>query len=181
MDDCIQIIFKRVEKNTDHISLAIGFSVVLVFCLMMIPLEAKEEAIASKHWITEMETNTERFERIERYLRGFDQTMWEVGERYEKLYQALKDDNFDLALYHWAKIKVTIENGLMKRPARKMNAEAIFLSTTWPDVNSAFNSKNNTKAWKGFFKARSACMACHFAEKVSFINDQPMFYDSQLK
>lgn len=103
------------------------FSIMVVFSLTAIANEStKTTPVVSKHWITEVETNTERFTRIEQYLRGFDQTMWEVGERFEKLYQALQDNNFDLAIYHWAKIKVTIENGLMKRPARKSNAEAIF-------------------------------------------------------
>ena len=48
-----------------------------------------------------------------------------AGERYEKLFAALVRGNFELASYHWAKIKLTIENGTMKRPARRANADAI--------------------------------------------------------
>ena len=37
--------------------------------------------------------------------------MLEVGQRYASLHQALKDNNFELASYHWKKIKQTIKNG----------------------------------------------------------------------
>ncbi len=102
--------------------------------------QAPEEQAASKKWITEAASDPERFQRIEKYLRGFDQPMWEVGERYEKLYAALLGENFELASYHWAKIKLTIENGIMKRPARRASADAFFLTGTWDSVNEALES-----------------------------------------
>ncbi len=46
---------------------------------------------ATKYWVTEATNDSVRFQRIEKYLRGFDQPRWEVGERYEKLYSALLD------------------------------------------------------------------------------------------
>ncbi len=96
--------------------------------------QALEEQAATKKWITEAESDPERFQRIEKYLRGFDQPMWEVGERYENLYAALVRGNSELASYHWAKIKLTIENGTMKRPARMASADAFFLTGTWDSV-----------------------------------------------
>jgi cytochrome c553 len=103
--------------------------------------------------------------------------MWEVGERYEKLYAALVGGNLELASYHWAKIKLTIENGTMKRPARKANADAIFLNGTWDAANEAFRSGDRKAAWRGFGRARASCMKCHEAERVGYMNDQPMFTD----
>jgi hypothetical protein len=129
----------------------------------------------SNNWITDAPSDAERFERIQRYLRGFDQTMHEVGERYESIYDALEAENYDLALYHWEKIKVTIDNGLMKRPARKANAEALLLDTTWENTRKAFASRDKERAWQGFELARRTCMACHEAEKVGFVNKQPLF------
>lgn len=129
----------------------------------------------TKYWITKAPNEETKDKRIERYLRGFDQPMWEVGERYERINQAVQDNNLDLALYHWKKIKTTIENGLMKRPARRANAEAIFLDRIWGEVKQDFASGNFEQARKGLAKARNACMACHAAEKVPFMNNQPLF------
>jgi hypothetical protein len=131
----------------------------------------------STNWITDAPSDAERFERIQKYLRGFDETMHEVGERFEKVHEAIEAENYDLALYHWDKIKLTIENGLMKRPARKANAEALFLDTTWANTQKAFASRDKAQVWQGFELARGACMACHAAEKVEFINNQPLFTD----
>ena len=139
--------------------------------------QTAEEHPASKKWITRAANDPERFQRIEQYLRGFDQPMWEVGARYEKLYAALVRGNFELASYHWAKIRLTIENGTMKRPARRASADAFFLTGTWDSVNEAFESGDPAIAWSGFGTARDACMKCHVAEKVGYMNDQPIFTD----
>ena len=100
-------------------------------------------------WITGAPGDAARFERIERYLRGFDQAMWEVGDRYEKLHEALERGNYELALYHWDKIKLTIENGTLKRPARKANADAMLLSSHWA-VREGIASRETDRAWKAF-------------------------------
>jgi len=139
--------------------------------------QVPEGQAASKRWITEAADDPERFQRIEKYLRGFDQPMWEVGDRYEKLYAALVRGNFELASYHWAKIKLTIENGTMKRPARRASADAFLLTDTWGSVNEALESGDRATAWRGFEKARASCMKCHEAERVGYMNDQPMFTD----
>jgi hypothetical protein len=129
----------------------------------------------STNWLLDAPNDTERFRLLQRYLRGFDQPMWEVGERYRAIFDALKLENYELALYHWDKIKWTIQNGYLKRPARKANAHAILLDHNWGEVNAAFQSKDKAKAWDGFVLARSSCMACHEAEKVAFVNNQPLF------
>ena len=43
--------------------------------------QSPDGRVASKKWITEAANDPERFQRIEKFLRGFDQPMWEVGER----------------------------------------------------------------------------------------------------
>ena len=139
--------------------------------------QAPERQTGSRRWITEVANEEERFQRIETYLRGFDQPMWEVGERYEKLYAALVRGNFELASYHWAKIKLTIENGTMKRPARRASADEFLLIGRWSSVNEALGSGDRATAWRGFETARASCMKCHEAEGVGYMNDQPMFTD----
>ncbi|WP_299946172.1 hypothetical protein [uncultured Microbulbifer sp.] len=134
-----------------------------------------KEKQATTHWLTDAESNSTRFTKLQRYLRGFDQPMWEVGERFESIYEALRRDNFALASYHWSKIRTTIQNGYLKRPARKANADAILLGSTWETVDRDFQSKDPARAWTGFARARAACLACHVAESVPFMNNQPVF------
>lgn len=132
----------------------------------------------SNAWLLDAPNDTERFRLLQQYLRGFDQPMWEVGERYQKLYDALKLENYDMALYQWDKIKVTIQSGYLKRPARKANADAFLLDQNWAVVDAAFKSRNKAKAWDGFELARNSCMSCHEAEKVGFMNNQPLFHNT---
>jgi hypothetical protein len=126
-------------------------------------------------WLLNAPDDTARFKLLQTYLRGFDQPMWEVGERYQAIYDALGDKNFELAEYHWDKIKVTIVNGYLKRPKRQDNSDSVFVKNIWDDVNRAFLSKDPQKAWDGFALTRQACMSCHEAEKVAFMNNMPLF------
>ena len=129
----------------------------------------------SPDWLTGAGSDAERFELLQKYLRGFDQPMWEVGERFRSIHEALSRDNYELAAYHWEKIRITIQNGYLKRPARKANAEAILLNSTWAEVKAAFDTKHADTAWAGFEKARHACMTCHTAESVPYMSNQPLF------
>ena len=126
-------------------------------------------------WIMSAADDEQRFYRIEKYLRGFDQSMWEVGERYQQLKTAISRDNRELAQYHWRKIRKTIINGLMKRPKRAANAHAIFLDQLWPDVNQALTSAKTRQINSVLIRINNSCIACHIAEGVPFVNNQPMF------
>lgn len=88
-------------------------------------------------------------------------------------------ENWVLAAYHWHKIRATIEGGLMKRPERRANAEALFLGETWNGMHEALESRDSAGIGPAFARTKGACMACHAAEQVSFINDQPLFREPQ--
>ena len=138
-------------------------------------VSAEQPAKASDNWLLDAKDDTERFQRIQQMFGGFSMTMQIVGERYDRTYDAITDGNFDLANYHWKKIKETIELGTLRRPARAANAEALFLKGQWGAVSEALAAKDKVKAREQFLLARSACQACHVAEKVPFMNDQPRF------
>lgn len=129
----------------------------------------------SNRWLDDADTDADRFRKLEIYLRGFDQPMHEVGQRYLSLYEAIKDKNWGLAGYHWDKIKVTINGGLMKRPKRTRNAESIFLDVAWPAMDKAIKSKDEARIREQFGAVRETCMECHEKEKVSFMNESPIF------
>ncbi len=129
----------------------------------------------SDNWLLDAKDDTERFKRIQQMFGGFSMSMQLVGERYNRTYDAIADGNYDLAAYHWKKIKDTIELGYLRRPAREANAVAIFLKGPWVSVSESLASKDKAKLKEHFLMARSACIACHLAEKVPFMNDQPTF------
>lgn len=73
------------------------------------------------------------------------------------------------------KIRITIENGLMKRPKREANAKLLLLDAVWNEVMTELTSNDRQKALSGFNKAKAACMSCNQAENKGFINNQLMF------
>lgn len=149
---------------------------VAVGCLAGAPMvNAEPPAKTSDNWLLEARDDTERFKRIQQMFGGFSMSMQIVGERYDRTYDAIIDGNFDLASYHWKKIKETIELGYLRRPAREANAVAIFLKGPWGTVSDALAAKDREKAKEQFLVARSACSSCHVAERVPFMNDQPRF------
>lgn len=150
----------------------------LIFSASANSLEASTEtqlSLPDNHWLTHAASDQQRFERLETYLRGFDQPMWEVGERFSKMASAVDRNNYSLAIYHWKKIRKTIINGLMKRPARRANAEAILLSVRWKTILNELKKEDQQSAAAALNKAAMVCIACHAAESVSFVNDQPLF------
>jgi len=145
-------------------------------CLAGAPaVSAEQPPQKSDNWLLDAKDDTQRFKLIQQMFGGFSMSMQLVGERYDRTYDAITDGNYELAGYHWKKIKETIESGFLRRPAREANAVAIFLKGPWVTVNEALSSKDKVRAKGQFLVARSACMACHAAEKVPFINDQPKF------
>lgn len=126
-------------------------------------------------WLLNAPDDTTRFQLLQRYLRGFDQPMWEVGERFRMIHQALADENWELAVYHWEKTRDTIVNGYLKRPLRQPNSQAMFVDNVFQPTLAAFRAGNPVKAWEAFQTARAVCMACHEAERVTFMNNQTLF------
>jgi hypothetical protein len=131
-------------------------------------------------WLIDADEDT-RAERLSNYLGGFSSAMWEVGNRWERMARAIGDDNFGLAHYHWDKIGSAIRGGYMKRPARQANADALFLDGIWKQYRDTLESGDGEAIRKQFGQARDACMACHVAEDVPFMNDQPMFTELKVE
>jgi hypothetical protein len=136
-----------------------------------------QKAPPSNNWLQDADSDSDRFKKLEIYLRGFDQPMLEVGERYQRTYDAIKDRNWELADYQWDKIKLAINTGLMKRPKRTQNAEGIFLDGIWKQMDETIKSRNHGEMEKQFVVVREVCMACHTAEKVPFMNNRSLFRD----
>lgn len=140
-------------------------------------IERADAEPVSDGWIGSLDTDAERFRAIESYLGGFSSAMWQVGERYRHLHQALVDENLPLASYHFEKIGDAIRNGYRKRPARRANADALFMDAVFESAAAVFANGDASAAWESFEEVRAACLACHAAEDVPFMNEQPLLRD----
>jgi hypothetical protein len=126
-------------------------------------------------WLLGAPDDTERFRRLQQQLRGFDQPMWEIGERFSRIHDALGRGNYELAVFHWWKIEQTLTNAAMKRPLRAANARRFFLDSNYQRLRTEFESHDPARAWAAFEQAKSICQACHYAEQASFANNQALF------
>jgi hypothetical protein len=141
-------------------------------------LENGQAAPPGPRWLGGATDDAERFRRLEIYAGGTDQQMWQVGYRYEQVRQAILDENWALADHHWRKLRAVLNVALMKRPNRTPNAEALFLDTAWKPLIEALEAADASRARAAFLSAREACMACHVAEEMPFLNDAPIFRDT---
>lgn len=65
---------------------------------------AQEPPKQSDDWLLGAGDDSERFKLIQQMFGGFSSAMQIVGERYDRVYDAVADNNYDLAKYHWKKI-----------------------------------------------------------------------------
>lgn len=111
----------------------------------------------------------QQIEAIDRQLRGFDMAMFEVNYRYTEMYFGAMEGNWDYALYTGEKIAWAIINGYERRPKRRANADEIFFKEAYPQVLEAIKKKDIALFKERVDVLRTACNACHTAEKVPFI------------
>lgn len=114
-------------------------------------------------------TETEKIMTIEKHFRGFDNAMVETGYRYQELYWAGKDQNWEYAEYQLDKIKIAIENGLERRPKRAKSSET-FLKHVLPEMKKNIETKDTAIFNQGFQNLTIHCNNCHLMEKVPFFN-----------
>ncbi|OGT74771.1 MAG: hypothetical protein A3H44_09730 [Gammaproteobacteria bacterium RIFCSPLOWO2_02_FULL_57_10] len=138
-------------------------------------LEAGQINPPSANWLLDAEDDQERFRRIQIYAGGTYEQMWQIGYRYEQIYHAIIDENWELADHHWDKITSVFNVALMKRPRRTPNAEAMFLNSSWIQFKQALDSHDVNSIRQSFQNQRNTCMACHVAEEMPFLNDSPIF------
>jgi hypothetical protein len=142
-------------------------------------LEEGQEGLPSANWLLDAKDDQERFRRIQIYAGGTDQQMWQIGYRYQQVYQAILDENWELGLHHWGKLRAVLNVALMKRPKRTPNAEVMFLDNTWSELEGALETREADDIRTSFLAQRGACMACHVAEQMPFLNDTPIFRDTE--
>lgn len=107
-------------------------------------------------------------EAIERQFNGYSRAMVEVVYRYEELYWAGQDKNWEYAGYQLEHIVEAIEKGYERRPERKENS-LDFLGAPADILQQAIDAKNLVQFNNAFKMFNAACKNCHIKEDVAFI------------
>jgi hypothetical protein len=142
----------------------------IIVMLTMTACHTQTDNTAQGDWIKG--STTEQVKLIEKQFRGFDVAMVETGYRYQELYWAGQDENWDYAAYQVGKIKVAMENGLERRPNRAASA-GHFLGTVLPEMQQAIATKDSVVFNQSFRTLTIQCNSCHAMEQVPFFTVKP--------
>ena len=125
-----------------------------------------DEPVGSQDWLAG--TPQEKFETIAGQFAGFSAAMMEVGYRYNELYFAGEDENWQMAAYHAEKIGDAVERGIERRPARGASAQP-FLTNALPEMVEAIESENPERFEVSFENLRMNCNSCHHMEEMGHL------------
>jgi hypothetical protein len=98
--------------------------------------------------------------------------MVEIGYRYEELYWAGMDSNWEYADYQLTKMKLSLENALERRPKRRSSAEELFLPSL-DELERAAAKRERAAFEEAFGGLTSGCNSCHVAEGVASFHVEP--------
>src|SRR5690554_7910910 len=102
---------------------------------------------------------------IEEQFVGFSQAMTEIAYRYQELYWAGQDENWEFADYQLEHIDEALEAGLVRRP-ESGKAAGHFITFSIPQMEGAIESEGLETFNQTFEQLRIDCRKCHFAAKV---------------
>jgi hypothetical protein len=140
------------------------------------PESAKQTKPPSRNWLRDADDDSERFRRIELWAGAGDLEMQVIAHRMEELHSAIQNENWDMGVYQWEKIRGRMIVAAIKRPTRTQNLEGMFLDGgVYQSMHDALSAKSGERARAAFKRARETCMACHLAEKIGFVNDSAVF------
>jgi hypothetical protein len=114
-------------------------------------------------------TEDERWTMVAEQFAGFSHTMMEVQYRYQELYWAGMDENWEYALHHLEHIEEALEAGIQRRPKRSESAMS-FMKNEIPYLEKALENGKMSEFLEAFEVVRVGCNACHAKEEVPFIS-----------
>lgn len=115
------------------------------------------------------ETKQEIINNLEEQFQGFSRTMMEVGYRYQELYWAGVDENWEYAEYHREHIEEAVEQGLVRRPERQPASQQ-FMSVALPEMEGIIQQANKGEFLTNFSLFTASCNTCHAIEEMEFMH-----------
>ncbi len=91
-----------------------------------------------------------------------------VGARYNNLYWAAKQENWEFAAYQAKELRGLLNKNMITRPGRSEGLQG-FLESAYPTIDEAIASADWADFEGAFINLRSACLACHVDSGFSFI------------
>ena len=131
-----------------------------------------------RNWLLDAPNDEERWRRLETYLGGMQGPMFEIGQRFVVFYDALRDENYALAIDIWMAIARVFVNAVTIRPQYKPAADAMFLRTQWHEMLNALRSSDPDVIWEEFVYTKAVCQSCHQATNMEWANNQRVFQDT---
>lgn len=128
--------------------------------------QQKQEETYETEWLGN--TKEELLENIEFQFQGFSRTMNEVNYRYQELYWAGKEENWDYAEYQREHIWEAMEQGYMRRPEHEKSGR-IFMENALPAMEETIQERILEDFEEQFKSMTDICNACHHMEEVAFI------------
>jgi hypothetical protein len=114
-------------------------------------------------------TQQEIYNQIEDQFQGFSRTMVEVNYRYQELYWAGQDQNWQYADYQLEHILEAMEQGFVRRPERELSSQ-LFIEQAAPQLYEIINEGSHERFQNYFPQFTASCNNCHKMEGMDFIN-----------
>ncbi len=141
-----------------------------LFVLLIALQSCNQAATETETWESEWlgETQQEVIDNAEDQFQGFSRTMVEVTYRYQELYWAGMDENWEYAEYQREHIEEALELGFIRRPDRELSSRQ-FMNIVLPDMEEAINSQSSERFKESFTQLTNTCNTCHQMEEVAFM------------
>lgn len=157
-------------KNNSPFLYRTGFFVLISVALLACQSPSEStDVLPDGKWLEG--SDQEKIHSIEKQFRGFGNTMWETGYRYQELYWAGMDKNWEYAEHQLEELAEAVEYGLVRRPKRAESAQ-YFLNQSIPQMEEAIEQKDSLVFFEEFKLLTESCNSCHAMEEMPFLKVQ---------
>ncbi len=111
----------------------------------------------------------EKFGAIANQLRGNDVAMPEIGYRFQELYWAGLDGNWEHAKYQIGKIRLAMDLARQRRPNREKSYQ-VFYRTGLAPLETIIAARDGAAFPSGMAAFTQSCNACHASENLAFFH-----------
>lgn len=141
-----------------------------LFVLIIALQSCNQTATETETWESEWlgQTHQEMIDNVEEQFQGFSRTMTENSYRYQELYWAGQDQNWEYAEYQREHIVEALEQGFVRRPEHEASSQQ-FMEVALPEIEEVIKSADKEQFLESFNRLTNSCNTCHQMEEVSFI------------
>ncbi|WP_077280020.1 hypothetical protein [Thioalkalivibrio denitrificans] len=110
-------------------------------------------------------------EKLEQLIRAMPNTaaiMLQVGERYNNLYWAARQGQWEYAGYQMAEMQGALRRNAVTRPGRAADIQK-FLDEGFEGMEEAIEAQDDQRFFRSFEQMRGQCMVCHADSGYAFI------------